>query len=255
MKYIDAEKLKELLDAKYKEFRERGYREDAAYYYFADGLDVAKQLVESLQQEQPTNIDNLCSELADFLIRNDIQEDKAKFFANRIVDICGSKMYIDGLCDGLDANKIDWQRNTNTNKPPKNHSILMKTTHGIAEGEWNGNEWIQYRWSAKVQDSDVYYWLHLEDLVKLEKEGDIPYQEQSGVDLENKFEWHNISEETPEFGDTIIVACKNKNKEDGIWLYDLIQCWEGKWEPRENWETPLKWISVDELGLNVRKEK
>jgi len=56
MKYIDAEKLKELLGAKYKEFREKGYREDATYYYFADGLDVAKQLVESLQQEQ-TEID------------------------------------------------------------------------------------------------------------------------------------------------------------------------------------------------------
>jgi len=56
MKYIDAEKLKELLGAKYKEFREKGYRKDATYYYFADGLDVAKQLVESLQQEQP-NVD------------------------------------------------------------------------------------------------------------------------------------------------------------------------------------------------------
>lgn len=80
-------------------------------------------------------------------------------------------------------------------------------------------------------------------------------QEQPDVNLENKLEWHNVSEETPEFGDTIIVACKNKNKEDGIWLYDLIHCWEGKWEPRENWETPLKWISVDELGLNARKEE
>ena len=80
-------------------------------------------------------------------------------------------------------------------------------------------------------------------------------QEQPEVDLENKFGWHNVSEETPKFGDYVIVACKNKNKEDGIWLYDFICCWEGKWEPRENWETPLKWISVDELGLNARKEK
>lgn len=78
--------------------------------------------------------------------------------------------------------------------------------------------------------------------------------EQPEVDLENKFGWHNVSEETPKFGDYVIVACKNKNKEDGIWLYDFICCWEGKWEPRENWETPLKWISVDELGLNSRKE-
>lgn len=50
--YINAEKLKELLYAKFKEFREKGYREDATYYYFSDGLDVALQLVETLQKEQ-----------------------------------------------------------------------------------------------------------------------------------------------------------------------------------------------------------
>lgn len=54
----------------------------------------------------------------------------------------------------------------------------MLTTHGVAEGEWDGNEWIQYRWSAKVKDSDVYYWLCLEDLTQLEKEGDSLQQEQ-----------------------------------------------------------------------------
>lgn len=60
--------------------------------------------------------------------------------------------------------------------------------------------------------------------------------------------WHNVSEEVPqECGRRVLVACKNKNKEDGIWLYDLIQCWEGKWEPRVNWEDPVKWAYVDEL--------
>lgn len=48
----------------------------------------------------------------------------------------------------------------------------MLTTHGVAEGEWDGNEWVQYRWSCKVKDSDVLYWIHLEDLTQLEKEGD-----------------------------------------------------------------------------------
>jgi hypothetical protein len=73
MKYIDVEKLKELLDAKYKEFREKGYREDATYYYFADGLDVAEQLVDSLQQEQPEV--NLEKELQAFLCNYDYEFD------------------------------------------------------------------------------------------------------------------------------------------------------------------------------------
>lgn len=71
-----------------------------------------------------------------------------------------------------------WRLNKNDNKPAIKHSILMLTTHGVAEGEWDGNEWIQYRWSAKVKDSDVYYWLCLEDLTQLEKEGDSLQQEQ-----------------------------------------------------------------------------
>lgn len=70
-----------------------------------------------------------------------------------------------------------WRLNKENNKPAIKHSILMLTTHGIAEGEWNGNEWIQYRWSCKVNDSDVLYWMHLEDLTQLEKEGDFFQQE------------------------------------------------------------------------------
>ncbi len=82
----------------------------------------------------------------------------------------------------------------------------MFTTHGIAEGEWVGNEWVQYRWSCKVKDIEVLYWMHLEDLTQLEKEGDCFQQEQPEVDLEEEmdryfdtmevFEHENIFEET-----------------------------------------------------------
>ena len=66
--------------------------------------------------------------------------------------------------------------------------------------------------------------------------------------------WHYVSAEIPtKFGNPIIVACKNKNKEDGIWLYDLIQSWEGEWSPRVNWETPVKWAYMDDL-LNLRND-
>lgn len=60
MKYIDAEKLKELLDAKYKEFTEKAKKDcPLQYQYMADGLDIAEQFIDSLQQEQPSLPDNL----------------------------------------------------------------------------------------------------------------------------------------------------------------------------------------------------
>lgn len=53
-KYIDAERLKELLDAKYKEFTEKAKKDcPLQYQYMADGLDIAEQFIDSLQQEQP----------------------------------------------------------------------------------------------------------------------------------------------------------------------------------------------------------
>lgn len=53
MKYIDAEQLKELLDAKYKEFIEKAKKDcPLQYQYMADGLDIAEQFINSLQQEQ-----------------------------------------------------------------------------------------------------------------------------------------------------------------------------------------------------------
>ena len=53
-KYIDADRLKELLDAKYKEFTEKAKKDcPLQYQYMADGLDIAEQFIDSLQQEQP----------------------------------------------------------------------------------------------------------------------------------------------------------------------------------------------------------
>lgn len=69
-----------------------------------------------------------------------------------------------------------------------------------------------------------------------------------GLSAQTSTVWHYVSEEIPtKFGNPIIVASKNKNKEDGIWLYDLIQSWEGEWNPRVNWENPVKWAYMDDL--------
>lgn len=72
---------------------------------------------------------------------------------------------------------------------------------------------------------------------------------------ERKPIWHNVAEEVPtEIGAEVVVACRNKNKECGIWLYDLIQCWEGEWKPRVNWEKPIRWAYVRDLD-SERKDK
>lgn len=71
---------------------------------------------------------------------------------------------------GLDyPNVTGWRKNYKNNKPKVRHSVLMLTTHGVAEGEWLGEEWCQYRWSCKLKDEDVLYWLHLSDLENIEK--------------------------------------------------------------------------------------
>jgi hypothetical protein len=66
-----------------------------------------------------------------------------------------------------DKNCVCWKENTDDNKPQRNHSVLMITTHGIEEGEWRGsNQWLQYRWSSYVRDSDVIGWMELSNLEK-----------------------------------------------------------------------------------------
>ena len=60
--------------------------------------------------------------------------------------------------------------------------------------------------------------------------------------------WHDVSKEIPtNFGVEVLVLCKNKNKPDGMWRIDIIQCWEGLWEPRVNWERPVKWAYAHDL--------
>ena len=57
-KYIDAERLKELLDAKYKEFTEKAKKDcPLQYQYMADGLDIAEQFIDSLQQQPEVDLE------------------------------------------------------------------------------------------------------------------------------------------------------------------------------------------------------
>ena len=60
--------------------------------------------------------------------------------------------------------------------------------------------------------------------------------------------WIKFTEKFPPQQEPIIIAMKNKNKEDGIWLYDLCMFFGGdytdntNWEEKVNWEIPIYWM-------------
>ena len=118
-----------------------------------------------------------------------------------------------------------WRKNYKYNKPAVKHSVLMLTTHGVAEGEWLGEEWCQYRWSCKVKDEDVLYWLHLSDLETLEKEN----VEQDLSQLEKQCEQNPTDKVEPKFkvGDWVVwnghVICHIDNiyQEENALMYAI----------------------------------
>ena len=60
-------------------------------------------------------------------------------------------------------------------------------------------------------------------------------------------EWISTKIRFPKTGEDVITACKNKNKEDGIWLYDICSYSPSTgWEGRVNWEDVLCWAYIDE---------
>lgn len=128
------------------------------------------------------------------LYRGNVKEGKLGEWPTPAIVDSGDWYSIDWLNNILDCRRNikdyhyvpSWRVNKENNKPKIKHSILMFTTLGVAEGEWDGNEWIQYRWSCTLKDSDVLCWIHLEDLQRLETEGDHLQHEHSGVNLEKE---------------------------------------------------------------------
>lgn len=107
------------------------------------------------------------------------QKEKESEFTQIVKDAKGvNSSYGIGFLEGAewaDENQdksFRWIKNSANNKPQLRHSVLMKTTHGIAEGEWQGSQWLQYRWSSKLEDKEVLYWIELYWL-----EQDLPKEE------------------------------------------------------------------------------
>ena len=147
---------------------------------------------------------------------------------------------------------VRWNENTDGNKPQKNHSVLIKTTHGIAEGEWKGDDsWIQYRWSSSIKDSDVLFWIELSDLEKQREKGtnerEIPFSEQKAVDkVKHKFK---VGDEIkPVDEESLIIT---KIDKEGYWSDDLLICdfdEECIWDLVE--QKPA-WSEEDEMQLDA----
>jgi hypothetical protein len=102
-KYIDVGHLKVEIEKHIKEIKDAAVRFTPNLGFFdakLSGIYDVMDIIDSPQQEQP-DTDGLCLELADFLTKNDVPEEKAKFLANRISNEYGSKKYLEGLCDGI----------------------------------------------------------------------------------------------------------------------------------------------------------
>lgn len=63
-----------------------------------------------------------------------------------------------------------------------------------------------------------------------------------GVDL-TKLGWIKVTTQLPNNGEEVLIAVKNKNKPDGIWLFDLAIFTKGVGfeERRSTWEDILFW--------------
>lgn len=59
------------------------------------------------------------------------------------------------------------------------------------------------------------------------------------------YEWHDVNKYSMPNDKQILVRCKNKNKEDGIWLYDLVEVCCGVATGRNNWEDITHWKYID----------
>lgn len=55
--------------------------------------------------------------------------------------------------------QIIWISTTDS-LPPNKKNVLIYSKHGVAEGELDiaNNQWVQYRWSAKIPFEDVTHW-------------------------------------------------------------------------------------------------
>ena len=71
------------------------------------------------------------------------------------------------------------------------------------------------------------------------------------VGVEFAQQWISVEDELPDISENVNVRCKNKNKDGGIWLYDMTfidedtNTWNQK--VRQNWETITHWRPIERI--------
>lgn len=57
--------------------------------------------------------------------------------------------------------------------------------------------------------------------------------------------WHKVTEKLPPEEELVLVLVRNKNKEDGIPLFDVATHDGDAWRPRQNtWEDIVMWAAI-----------
>lgn len=157
------------------------------------------------------------------------------------------------------GNNIKWNKNTKDNKPQVNHSVLMQTINGIAEGEWQGEQWHQYRWAGIVRDSDVLSWIELSDIEKQSKESKV---EEAMREVEEKAEAFTAAHQG-ENADVILAEMRGEIKpkfHEGEWIisnnkeyiYQVVEVKRGIYVIRDNADNHEYYIGIESADRDGR---
>lgn len=68
--------------------------------------------------------------------------------------------------------------------------------------------------------------------------------------------WHKISDgDFPKITGDYLVVSKNKNKEDGIFLYEIAYYTGEEWDNRTNYEDIIAWCEIPKYNEQFETEK
>ena len=60
------------------------------------------------------------------------------------------------------TNELEWHNGKEIPNPSTGSFLILTKSGGIAEAEYKGNQWLQYRWGATHKD--VIAWCRLSDI-------------------------------------------------------------------------------------------
>ena len=111
--------------------------------------------------------------------------------------------------------------------------------------------WLRTKERFKTDEEMSISVSHLIENIKywFKDEFDTYFLGQQHID-NTKPHWIDVKD-LPDYGVSVLVASRNKNKPDGIWLYEICY-WNGKeFEGRTNWEDVVKWIPKYDLDTII----